>query len=403
VDRRFCIDAKLLGTEKNFVGSSTGFSWSETVPKGSWHLTGELKSTGKCLDTLIKLAGGTVPTPPQKYVTAFSGLTKEPVRWQLALPEAAFREYFKNIVGGTSAIFPTLSFDYFERAWAAGSRVLSQLRPAKINATVWRELSESTGPASVGIDTFKPGKTGYAAVPVYDRFSTRTGRLIISSGPAILNIRKDSRAVLKSAFEGGTICYLDFKALEPRIVLAESGKATEAEDLYADVAQEMFGGSVERDTVKAAVISMLYGIGRASLMIQLHADDKKIDAFMARIREYFGLNELAARIRSGLGDKNVVVNRFGRRLTVEPDSRDAILINTYAQSTGVDVVLLGFDRILTHLGTDGIRPLFSLVDAVILDVAPERVRDVQQVKSIDVPTYSAKFPIKYDVIVSPNT
>jgi hypothetical protein len=387
-----------LGTDRNLVSGADGYSWSDGVPRHAWHLTGALKSSGKCLDTLLKLEGAVLPTPPQKYLTAFAGLTKEPVRWQHALPEAAFREYFKNLVGVTSSIFPKLSFDYYERAWAAGSRVLSQLRPAKINVEMWRELSESTGQSSVGMDGFKPNKSGFAALPVYDRFGTRTGRLTIASGPNILNLRRESRAVIKSAFEGGSICCLDFKALEPRIVLAEAGKATAAEDLYAEVAQEMFGGAVSRDTVKSAVISMLYGIGRASLMIQLHADDSKIDAFMARIREYFGLTALADKIRKGMGDDNIVVNRYGRRLKVDADARDAILINTYAQSSGVDVVLLGFDRILTHLGTDGIRPLFSLVDAIILDVSPDRLRDVQSVTSIDVPTYSARFPLKFEVI-----
>lgn len=398
MDRRFCIDSKLLGTSQNFVSGPDGYTWTDAVPRQAWHLTGAPKSSGKCLDTLLKLAGVSLPTPPQKYLTALAGLTKEPVRWQHALPEAAFREYFKNLVGVISSSFPSLSFDYYERAWAAGSRVLSQLRPAKINVEVWRQLSESTGQASVGMDGFKPNKSGFAALPVYDRFSTRTGRLIVSSGPNILNLRRESRSVIKSAFDGGTICYLDFKALEPRIVLAEAGRATAAEDLYAEVAMDMFGGKIGRDTVKSAVISMLYGIGRASLMIQLRADESKIDAFMEKIREHFGLNALADKIRSNLGSDNIVVNRFGRRLSVEPDSRDAILINTYAQSTGVDVVLLGFDRILTHLGTDGIRPLFSLVDAIILDVSPDRLRDVREVTSIDVPTYTARFPIKYDVI-----
>jgi hypothetical protein len=83
-------------------------------------------------------------------------------------------------------------------------------------------------------------------------------------------------------------------------------------------------------------------------------------------------------------------------LTIEGDKVDHLLVNSYAQSTGVDVSLLGFKSIVDSLGSDGIRPLFVLHDALILDVRGDRFEDVQKITSVEIPSFSTKFPIKLD-------
>ena len=58
--------------------------------------------------------------------------------------------------------------------------------------------------------------------------------------------------------------------------------------------------------------------------------------------------------------------------------------------------LLGFKTIIDALGTDGIRPLFVLHDALILDVRSDRLKDVENISSVKVHGYDAAFPLKFE-------
>ena len=394
---RFCIDSSILGSTKHFVYDD-GYTWSASVPRDSWHLTGDLKDspTSKCLDTLLKLVHHTTASLPAKYTTAMSSLVTGSVSipWQHVVPRVTYREYFNNLVSGTSSIFPRLPFAYYETAWVAGSRVLGALKPAKVDPDKWRSASEGPSPA---VESFRPGKTGYTAPVVYDRFATRTGRLTITSGPNILVLKKENKAMLRSAFPDGKVVSLDFAALEARIVLAEAGKWSTSLDLYSDIAQQQFGGSVSRDTVKTAVLSELYGASRGALGLRLGIHGDRLDAFIGSVRRHFEVPALRKRLKTEADSSGRILNRFGRPLFFD-GVQDNLLVNTYAQSSGVDVALLGFDSILKTMGTDGVRPLFVLHDAIILDVRGDRMKDVEACTSVSVPTYDQPFPLKLESI-----
>lgn len=192
------------------------------------------------------------------------------------------------------------------------------------------------------------------------------------------------------------MCSLDFRALEPRIVLAESGRSSCAEDLYTELSSALLKSSLPRDSVKTAVIAELYGVSRSTLRSKLNISMKAVNEFSDVIRHYFGLDELRDRLRAEQQQfAGIIQNRFGRPLVVQ-QGQDNLLVNTYAQSTGVDVALLGFDRILSDLGDEGIRPLFVLHDALILDVSPERMSDVAAVDSVEIASYERPFPLKLE-------
>jgi len=398
---RFTIDASVLGTQRHIVGDSEGFLWSDSVPRDSWHLTGRLKQSGtaRCLDTLFRLAGHVTSSVPQKYLTAMGHLVTGSVDfpWQHVIPQDDFRIFFNSLVQETKDVFPKLPFDYYELAWTAGNRVLSSLRPVKIDGSVLDAASSTAGQNAPALESFRPKKSGFAHPVVYDRFATRTGRLTVVEGPNILVLKKTCRNMLRSSFEGGAVYSLDFRALEARIVLAEAGRSSAAEDMYDEVAQKLFGGRVTRDAVKVAVLAELYGISRSSLKTKLGVGDKEVDSFITAIRSHFKTDQLKIRLKEELTSTGKIRNRFGRPLGV-PAGQDNLLINTYAQSSGVDVSLLGFDTILKTLGTEGVRPLFVLHDALILDVSSERLKDVETLDSVAVPTYDGSFPLKLETL-----
>ena len=141
--RRFTIDSTVLGTSKHIVGDSDGYVWSESVPKDSWHMTGETKtaSTVKCLDTLFRLSNEPVPHVPDRYLASLRCLVtgSQAIPWRCVLPQDEFKNYFKNLVQKTTDVFDELPFDYYETVWAAGTRVLNSLKPAKLTRS--REFS----------------------------------------------------------------------------------------------------------------------------------------------------------------------------------------------------------------------------------------------------------------------
>lgn len=317
------------------------------------------------------------------------------IPWQHVLPQSEFRLFFQNLVQETTDRFSELPFDYYETAWTAGSRVLASLRPAKVDLRLLEECIADSGQNGPALESFRPKRSGFAHPVTYDRFSTRTGRLTVSEGPNILVLKKTCRSVIVSSFAGGSVVSLDFRALEPRIVLAEAGRHSDADDLYDDVARNVLGGEAQRDTVKVAVLAELYGISRSSLRTRLGVSDRQLDAFVATIRHHFGIEHLKAKLKTQMDSTGHVINRFGRPI---PVGQDNLLINSYTQSSGVDVAMLGFDAVLRRLGGEGIRPLFVLHDALILDVRPDRLADVSAVASVEVPTYTIPFPLKFETV-----
>lgn len=401
--RRFTIDSSVLGTPKHIVGDSDGYVWSESVPRDTWHMTGELKAapSSKCLDTLLKLSQKKLPAVPERYTnvmrTLITGSQDVHIPWLYALPQNEFKIFFKNVVQETTEVFSSLPFDYYETAWTPGTRVLNSLRPSLIDLDVLQRHIAEIGQNAPGLESFRPKRSGFSHPVEYDRFSTRTGRLTINSGPNILVLKKTCRDVLKSNFNDGKIVSLDFRALEARIVLAEAGRYSEDEDIYNEISQKQFKGVIPRDVVKVAVLADLYGISRGSLKARLGVTDHKLDSFIGVIREHFKVEDLKQRLKIQVGNSGRMTNRFGRPLSV-PEGQDNLLVNTYAQSTGVDVSMIGFDSVISRLGTEGIRPLFVLHDAIILDVHPDRIKDVQECNTVKVTSYEKPFPLKFEQV-----
>lgn len=397
---KFCISPGVLGSELSVEVSDEGFSTPKNISPDSWALTGGTKNEGLCLDSLLKIAHVEVPSsPPTKWTTAMAYLTTGSVMWSYALPASHYRSFVKNLVNSIAEVFEDLPKDYYRDVWAPAGQLLSALRPARVDPIIYRELAASSERDGGALETFRPGPGGFLPVVVYDRFATRTGRLTVGSGPNILTLKKDHRRLLKSNFPGGRIVSLDFGALEARIILSEAGHEVGCEDLYEKISSNLFSGSIDRSTVKTAVISELYGSSKAALGARLGVGKKKLDAFVDSVQAYFGTPALRRRLKEEYTRTGKIKNRFGRPLELD-DPQDHLFVNTYAQSTGVDVSLLGFKSIVDSLGSDGIRPLFALHDALILDVRPDRLRDVAATTSVEVRTFSSPFPVKYEEVSS---
>jgi DNA polymerase I-like protein with 3'-5' exonuclease and polymerase domains len=281
--------------------------------------------------------------------------------------------------------------DYYRMTWVPGNAVIRSLQPAKVNTTRFRELVAAQVGNVNAVATFAPDFMGYAAPVTYDRFGALTGRLTVAQGPSILTLKREYRDLLAPESDG-YIVSIDFAALEVRVLLYESGRSCLDSDLYAVIAKDI---GVERKAVKGAVISELYGSSKYALGKALGIEGRELNAFVKKVKSYFNTPVLLQRIKTQFYETGRVINRYGRPVVID-EPQDHIFINYYAQSTGVDVTLLGFSQIVKRLKetAPGVRPLFLLHDALILDVPRQHLEEVMGIDHVSVQGYVQVFPVK---------
>lgn len=395
----FCVDASLLGTDRHLVVSTEGYHWSILVPEATWHLSGNVKPESDwCLDTVLRLNSSKIDLqPPVRFSNAMalfqsgsSTVTLPP--WQKVMPTAAHRAFVKGIIGQVAEVINKLPTDYYRNTWVPGNGAIRSLRPARIDEAMFQQLvAAKVGNVPI-VKSFAPDYQGYAAPVTYDRFGTLTGRLTVKQGPGILTLKREYRNMLIPS-DDGCIVSLDFAALEVRLLLYEAGKSCLDPDLYSMIARDI--GQYDRKAVKGAVISELYGSSKHALGKVLGIEGRELDAFVKRIKSYFNTPELLKRIKTQFYETGHVINRYGRPVLID-DPLDHIFINYYAQSSGVDVTLLGFSQIVQRLAFEApaVKPLYLLHDALILDVPSKHLDEVMSIKSVTVPGYVQSFPLK---------
>lgn len=395
---KVCIDACVIGTEKHLIVSDDGFVWSHHVPDDAWHLTGELKlSSTRCLDTLLRLEHVDIDLKPSRsWREVVDTVSKaEPlvhVPWQLVMPSRDHRAFIKRLVDEVQGILPSVIANYYRDTWVKHTRVFNSLQRARIDTQRWRVAQASNVKNTAAIESFRPLSDGLAREVVYDRLNTHTGRLTVKSGPQILTLARTLRDIIAPR-EGYKLINFDFAALEARVLLYECGGKCTEPDLYASMAQSIFNGSVERDAVKIAVLSELYGSSKYELGIRLGVQGAELDKFVDAVKLFFNSHKLKKRIRAHYVKYGFIRNRYDRHVNVD-DPLDHILVNYYVQSTGCDVALSGFCQILDKLEPQGGRLLYLLHDAAIFEVPTHVAEKLERIAWLKIPGYVQKFAIK---------
>jgi hypothetical protein len=396
----FCIDAAVLGTDRHLVCAESGYSWHVTVPAGTWHLSGQVKPDSDwCLDTALRL-GGSSPdlSPPGRFVNAMALVmsgSSAPVPWQRVMPAGAHRAFVRGIIDQVAVAMAKAPVDYYRGTWVPGNAVIRSLRPARVDAGRFQALVAAGVGNLATVQTFAPDFRGYAMPVTYDRFGTLTGRLTVTKGPNILTLKREYRDLLVPAGDG-CIVSVDFAALEVRVLLYEAGRRCDEPDLYAMIAREI---GHDRKAVKGAVISELYGSSKFALGKVLGIEGRELNTFVKKVKAYFNTPALLKRIKAQFYETGRVINRYGRPVLID-EPQDHIFINYYAQSSGVDVTLLGFSQIVARLAEEapGVRPLYLLHDALILDVPRRHLDQIMSVDHVFVPGYVQKFPIRAECV-----
>jgi hypothetical protein len=398
---QFNIHSKLIGSDYHFEFNEDYVRWVETPSPNSWIFSGEIKQNEPpCLDTLIRLNHLSLDhLPPARFVSAMNTVmsgSADAIPWQHILPRDVYKSFIENLLFKIKEIYPQLNREFYETTWVPQARIFQSLHPLKIDEQRYHTILSESGLNRRIIESFKPNEDGAASPIVYDRFGTRTGRLTVKSGPSVLTLKKEYRNMITSSFAGGSIMSIDFTALEARVLLYEAGGECPDADLYSYISQNVFAGQTTRKMVKGAVISELYGSSKAALGQALNISGEELNDFVFKVKNLFRTNDLKKRLKSEFLNTGFITNRYGKKIAID-EPLDHIFVNSYAQSTGVDVSLLGFSNFVKTIeGNNKILPLFLLHDGLILDVHPDEVEGLSSLKSIKIPGYLNDFFVKVE-------
>lgn len=402
---RLCIDSSVIGTEKHLLCNSGTYSWINSVPNDSWHLSGKIKNESqRCFDTLLRLNDLSFSlVPDEKYLKMMSSLESDLIQfpWKNIMTSSAHRDFVKKIVNLAAEAYKKVSMNYYEGTWVPCNKPLNSLNGAKIDKTRLENLLSDNAQNPTVIKSFIPNKNVLNTnKTVYNRFGTVTGRLTVLKGPQILTLKREYRNIIVPETENNTVMSIDFSALEPRILLYESGKDCIERDLYQTISSEI---KRPRNDVKNVIISELYGSSKQVLGDKIKLEGNDLSNFVSYVKQYFNTKPLLERLKKQVYEFGYIENHYGRRIKVE-DPIDHVLINYYTQSTGVDVTLLGFGQIIDLIKKElpKVKPLFLLHDALILDVPNENITKLKEFDSVKVPGYTQSFPLKIEPLYTDN-
>lgn len=321
----------------------------------------------------------------------------KPIPWENVIPKEKYQEIQLSHEKQVNSILLEIGDDIdYLNYYSKTSSVFGYLQPVKINK-VKLKAHLFTGEHKLFLSDIQPDKNGFLPVPQYNLCDTVTGRMKITSGPNILLLPKKLRDIFDSRFgDEGSLWYLDFTSLEPRVILAiknyllnpslignppQHGIIEESfeqipKDIYTDALKKMkLSNEITRDTLKQIVLPQLYGQAKSLTIENLeHQGVRGPDEVVEMVNDFFGIDGMRNYVNSEYEKTSHKFLRtfLGRHLSPD-DSKPHALLNYFIQSTAVDLALLGFERICRKLAEiptskEVIVPVFVLHDALILDV-----------------------------------
>lgn len=321
------------------------------------------------------------------------------VPWDKVIPAEKFEqlklEHEAKINSTLNQIGPDI--EYYQNIYSKTKSVFEFLQPAKVDIVKYK-LHNLNDENVLFLQNWKYDSKGYLPVPEYSLCDTVTGRMKIKTGPNILLLPKKLRNIITSRFgKKGSIWYLDYTSLEPRVALSVKSYISSSvligslphmklldlqisepmpKDVYSLALKTLkLSTEIDRDTIKQIVLSQIYGQSKSHTIETLEKYKvRDPDEVVEMVNEFFGIDNLRQFILEGFQNNpgSFLRTFYGRHLTPE-DGKPHALLNYYIQSTAVDVALLGFEKILRYL--EGVPdslslfvPIFFLHDAMILDV-----------------------------------
>jgi len=255
--------------------------------------------------------------------------------------------------------------EYYLVKYQDQNRLLDMLCATSIDINAARE-------SDVDISMFACDSSGACLRPEYDNFSSSTGRMSIKSGPKLLTMARENRRFFKSIHgNDGSIMSIDFKSLEPRVIMTLMGEKSLDPDIY-DTVMRKAEIKIDREIIKTMVLAVLYGMSRKNFILKFISHDDA-DIAYEKLQRTLGVKEILSQIKQEMTD-GTFRNHYGRPLKTDNES---VLVNHYTQSTAVDVACEGFLSFLDD-NPGLVTPLFVLHDELVIDVHNDNIELLKQ-------------------------
>jgi hypothetical protein len=365
---------KYIGTENHMIISAGLIRWTHEISDRSYFVVG---SPGRpdSLEPLLRLYDIDIPDfVPERFRKSFINISKPEtvIPWRYILPKKVFKTNFKKYIEELSKIEKLFLESEYPKFFINSNELFNSLYKSKVDTTLLKKLLKNND--SYALRNILSGSVGsFLDIPLYDRVSTKTGRLTIKKGPQILTLKKEFRSVFTPMKPASSLYEIDFVSCEPRVAL-NIAKVHANSDVYLSFI-ESSNIDISRDTAKIAVLCSLYGAGNHRLEQLLRKDTSEVTAtyLLRAVSKYFDLPNLKQTLRHQ-AKSGMIQNYFGRPIDVD-SGRESILVNNYLQSTASDVAIAGFNE-FTKLFAGKCKALFVIHDALVIDVPSEYLGEI---------------------------
>ena len=362
-----------LGTDRHLLLRGTEIKW--TLDTTADFTYGACNSS-RSIEPLLELYGIDLPDLiPPRFKKAMSECGARKPLWSAVVPKRLYNRNLKDVLQKLAAAEEEIAKSEYTKVFLGSNRLFDALHHSLIDVPACKKIL-STEDNHVLKSILAMSREAKCPAPIYDRVSTKTGRLTIKQGPQALTLKKEYRSIFKPKSTSSKIYEIDFASLEPRVA-SNIANRSPGDDVYLSF-MEHAGLSITRDAAKLAVLCSLYGAGKYNLQKQLkkQGSDMTADYLIRRVKEYFSVNDLLSSLRQQVKLTGKIENYFGRPIVVD-DARDSVLVNNFLQSTAVDISLLGFAD-FCEVMKDKLTPLFVIHDALFFEAKDEYIKDIKE-------------------------
>jgi hypothetical protein len=364
-----------LGTEAHMIISGDQVRWTSSIDSSGDFVLG-YEGMPNSLEPLLRLYGIEIPDfVPEKFRKSFKELNGPSlIPWRFVLPREVFKKNFREYVTDLAKIEGLFAESRYPSFFVDSNSLFPMLQRAKVDKVLLQKLIRAND-SHVLRHMLSGSDDSLLNAPLYDRVSTKTGRLTIKKGPQVLTLKKEFRSIFIPKKANSKLFEIDFVSLEPRVAL-NFANVHASNDVYLSFL-ETTGVKVSRDTAKLAVLCSLYGAGNARLDKLLATESVKMNArqLVRAVSNYFKLSDLKHYLFQQ-AKEGMIQNYFGRPIEVD-NVRESILINNYLQSTAADVAIAGFSHFVKKFSKK-CHPLFVIHDALIIDVDNEHLEEIKR-------------------------
>jgi len=312
----------------------------------------------------LKLTGANARVFPESYCSIKKILGLSEMELIRAIPAETVKNHFQSITETLQNVLCCKENEEYLVSYLEMKRFLRKLSAPIVDKLILRDIITKTAHAPTGQRMLElmPGPDGKAKKTEYGMLGSRTGRLVVTSGPQILTLPSKSRKAFKSSFSSGKILQIDLISAEPKIALHMQGKDS-ITDVYDHISKVILEGKVTRDQAKLITLCSLYGQSPENLKKSL-PDSISPRVIIRETKQFFDVYNLESILKNSQRNSNLR-NVLGRPIFL-PENDQRLLISYFLQSSAAEISILAFSEWCKH-NKEGAIPLYIIHDALIVD------------------------------------